>query len=104
MIVGDGPERAILEKQAGDSVQFLGRVDDKKLNALYQNASALIFPSHEDFGIVPLEAQAWGIPVIAFGKGGALETIKEGISGLFFSDQTVESLINSIIRFDALVF
>jgi glycosyltransferase involved in cell wall biosynthesis len=104
VIVGDGPERAILEKQAGPLVQFLGRVDDENLSDLYQNALALIFPSHEDFGIVPLEAQAWGVPVIAYGKGGALETIKEGISGIFFPDQTVESLIQSIIRFDRLVF
>ena len=75
-------------------------VSDEELRSLYAGAKALLFPGLEDFGIVPVEAQAAGTPVIAFGKGGALETVKEGETGLFFSEQTLESLCNAIEEFE----
>ena len=76
-------------------------VSDEELRSLYAGARALIFPGLEDFGIVPVEAQAAGTPVIAFGKGGALETVKDGETGLFFREQTVESLCNAIEEFES---
>ena len=75
-------------------------VSDEELRALYANAKALLFPGLEDFGIVPVEAQAAGTPVIAFGAGGALETVKAGETGLFFREQTVESLCAAIEEFE----
>lgn len=104
VVVGDGPERARLESMAGSTIHFVGRVRDKKLISLYAGARALIFPSHEDFGIVPLEAQACGKPVLAFGNGGVLETVVEGVTGLFFSAQTVESIIDCMKQFETTEF
>ena len=78
-----------------------GRVTDEKLRELYANAKALIFPGIEDFGIVPVEAQAAGTPVIAFGEGGALETVVENETGLFFNEQTVDSLCAAIEEFES---
>ena len=75
-------------------------VGDEELRALYAGAKALLFPGLEDFGIVPVEAQAAGTPVIAFGKGGTLETVKDGETGLFFCDQTVDSLCGAIEEFE----
>ena len=75
-------------------------VSDEELRSLYAGAKALLFPGLEDFGIVPVEAQAAGTPVIAFGKGGALETVKDGETGLFFREQTVESLCAAIEEFE----
>jgi glycosyltransferase involved in cell wall biosynthesis len=72
---------------------------DKQLLSYYQSCQAVIFPQEEDFGLVPLEAQACGKPVIAFGKAGALETIIENKTGLFFNQQTVESLIEKLVTF-----
>ena len=76
-------------------------VSDEELRALYANAKALLFPGLEDFGIVPVEAQAAGTPVIAFGRGGALETVEEGRTGLFFGEQTVEALCGAIEEFES---
>jgi glycosyltransferase involved in cell wall biosynthesis len=92
IIVGEGPERTRLEKLAGKTIHFAGKVDETELRRLYCEARALIFPSHEDFGLVPIEAQACGRPVIAFGQGGVLETVKEGVTGKFFAEQTSDSL------------
>ena len=78
-----------------------GGVSDAELRNLYAGAKALIFPGVEDFGIVPVEAQAAGTPVIAFGRGGALETVVDGETGLFFGEQTVESLCNAIEEFES---
>jgi glycosyltransferase involved in cell wall biosynthesis len=100
-IVGDGPERSRLEKMAGPNIKFLGRVSDEELAELYSKARAFIFPSNEDFGIVPVEALASGRPVIAYKAGGAMETIKEGVTGSFFAEQTPQCLINAIRSFDA---
>jgi glycosyltransferase involved in cell wall biosynthesis len=104
VIVGDGPERAKLEQMAGEGISFAGRVSDEQLRDLYRGAKGLIFPSYEDYGIVPLEAQAWGVPVIAYGKGGSLETVQEGVSGIFFDRQEVDSLVDALNRFEAASF
>ncbi len=104
VVVGDGAERERLAQSAGPTVRFAGRVSDDELQQLYRGARGLIFPSLEDYGIVPLEAQAWGVPVIAFGKGGVLETIHEGVSGIFFERQDEESLIEAIRRFESIRF
>src|SRR3989344_6363994 len=87
-IVGDGPERKKLEKLAGKNIEFLGLVSDFKMPELYSHAKAIVFPQEEDFGLVPLEAAASGRPVIAYRGGGALETIVEGETGIFFDQQT----------------
>ena len=103
VVLGQGKLRARLEKQyAGNPrVTFLGRVDDEGLKAAYGRARALIFPGVEDFGIVPVEAQAAGTPVIAFGKGGALETVREGETGLFFREPTEAALCAALETFEA---
>jgi glycosyltransferase involved in cell wall biosynthesis len=103
-IVGRGHDEKRLKKMAGPTVEFLGFVKDEELSTIYRNASALLFPQLEDAGVVPLEAQACGTPVIALGKGGALDTIVDGTTGLFFAEQTQESLENAISRFKAMTF
>lgn len=97
-IVGVGTEMNRLRALAGPNIEFLGWQPDEQLLELYRRCRALIFPGEEDFGIVPLEAQACGRPVIAYGKGGALETVKEGVSGIFFDAQTPECLTAAIAR------
>ncbi|QQR54969.1 glycosyltransferase [Candidatus Peregrinibacteria bacterium] len=82
-IVGTGPSLKNLKKRGSEQVEFLGKVSDEELKTIYQHAKALIFPQLEDFGIVPLEAMACGTPVLAYKKGGALETVTENVSGLF---------------------
>jgi glycosyltransferase involved in cell wall biosynthesis len=95
-----------LQKQAcgAANITFVDRRDHENLRKLYAEAKALLFPGVEDFGIVPLEAQAAGTPVIALGKGGALETIVSGKTGLFFKEATEEALSNAIEEFEALRF
>lgn len=95
-IIGDGPERKRLEKQANKNIEFLGLVSDPVLPRYYARSQAVIFPQEEDFGIVPLEAMASGRPVIAFRGGGALETVIEGKTGIFFDYQTAPSLYGAV--------
>jgi glycosyltransferase involved in cell wall biosynthesis len=103
-IVGDGPDRARLEGMAGDQVTFVGRITDVEIRAEYQNALAVLLPGEEDFGIVPVEAQACGTPVVALGRGGALETVIEGETGTFFPDATSEALAAALTRLAATRF
>lgn len=103
-IAGTGPEEARLKKIAGPTVEFLGHAAEEELPALYANAHATIFPVHEDAGIVPLESQVCGTPVIAYGRGGVLDTIKDGGTGLFFGEQTVDSLIDALRKFETIQF
>lgn len=98
-VVGDGPEGPYLRSLAGPTVTFCGAVSDAELHALYRQAKGLIFPGLEDFGIVPVEAQAYGCPVIALGQGGARETVIDGVTGLFFDQPTPESLGAALQRF-----
>lgn len=103
VIVGIGEQEGLLRKIAGgsDLVTFRGRISDEELRRTYQGARALLFPGLEDFGIVPVETQAAGTPVIALGEGGALETIKDGETGLCFHGQTEESLCHAIEEFES---
>jgi glycosyltransferase involved in cell wall biosynthesis len=100
-IIGDGSARAELQRIAGPTVRFLGRLSDTEVSAAYARCQALLFPGEEDFGIVPLEANAAGRPVIAFQRGGALDTVVPGVTGTFFSEQTPESLIGAVLRSEA---
>lgn len=104
VVVGDGPELPKLKVLSDPTIQFAGRVTDAKLRELYANCQAVIFPSHEDYGLVPLEAQASGRPVIACAAGGVLETVVENQTGVFFREQTVEAVIEAIQRFEKLQF
>ncbi|MAT38434.1 MAG: glycosyl transferase family 1 [Ectothiorhodospiraceae bacterium] len=91
-VVGTGPEEAKLRRLAGDKVSFRGWASDSEIAGYYRGCKGLLFPGEEDFGIVPVEAMASGKPVIAFGKGGALETVIDGTTGVHFAEQTVDSL------------
>jgi len=99
-IIGDGRDRRALEAMAGPSVRFLGRLGDEEARDYLQRCRAFVFPGEEDFGIAPLEAQAAGRPVIAYARGGALETIVDGKTGLFFHEPTTESLAKVLQGFD----
>jgi len=100
LVVGDGPEYARLKQMAGPNVKFLGRLSDEEIAKLYAKCQAFIFPGNEDFGITPVEAQAAGRPVIAYRAGGALETVKEGVTGEFFDRQEADSLVQALKAFD----
>ncbi len=111
LIVGNGPELDNLKALSGSRISFVEKADDKQVAEYMQRCRALIFPGVEDFGIVPLEAQACGKPVIAFGKGGALETVIDcertqnqptwqNATGLFFYEQTPDSLQKAIHKFE----
>ncbi|MDO5576933.1 MAG: glycosyltransferase, partial [Fibrobacter sp.] len=99
VVVGDGPDRKKLEQIAGPTITFTGYIPANDVETLMSNARAFIFAAEEDFGIVNVEAQASGLPVIAYGKGGALETVIENKTGLFFYKQNLESLIEAIKKF-----
>jgi glycosyltransferase involved in cell wall biosynthesis len=103
-IVGDGRDRAALEAKAGPTVRFLGRVSDTELRGLYARCRAALFMSEDDFGIAQVEAQAAGRPVIALAAGGAFDTVIDGETGILVEQQTVESLINALARFDRSTF
>lgn len=100
VIAGDGRDRHALEAMAGDNVRFLGYVPDSDLPALLSRCKAFVFPGYEDFGIAPVEAQAAGRPVVAFRAGGALDTIIEGETGVFFDEPTPEALATAVRQFD----
>ncbi len=97
-VVGNGPERANLEKLAGDGIELLGWRSDDEIRELYRRSVATILPGEEDFGIVPVEAQACGRPVVALGRGGALDTVIDGETGVLFAEPTVPSLAAALTR------
>lgn len=100
LVVGDGPDRQRLEQLAGDTVTFLGRRSDEEVVRYMQRCKALIFPGIEDFGITPLEVNACGRPIIAYHEGGALDTVVAEKTGLFFEEQSVDSLSAVMRSFD----
>ncbi len=106
-IIGDGPDLARLKRLAQSlnaHVEFVGTAARDELVKAYISSKALLFPGIEDFGIVPLEAMACGLPVIAFGKGGALETVVEGSTGVFFHEESVSGLVDAIQRYEGKLF
>lgn len=102
VVFGQGAEYKRLKKLAGNTVRLMGKQSDEVIRDYYRRCKAFLFPGEEDFGMTPLEAQACGRPVIAYGKGGALETVIDGQTGVFFKEQTVESLIEAIKRLDSI--
>lgn len=104
VVIGDGEQREYLKSLAGEGTTFTGRISDEEVKGYLQRCKAMIFSAEEDFGIVPLEAQACGRPVIAYGKGGALETVVEGATGTFFMKQEVKDVVEAIERFEKMSF
>jgi glycosyltransferase involved in cell wall biosynthesis len=100
VVIGDGPDRERLKALAGPNVSFLGRQSDAEVNRYASRCRALIFPGEEDFGMAPLEINAAGRPVVAYGAGGATETVIEGLNGVLFREQTTESLIGALETFE----
>lgn len=100
VIIGDGPDRQRLEKLAGPTIRFLGRQPDSVVSRRASRCRALLFPGEEDFGMSPLEVNAAGRPVIAYKGGGAIETVVDGETGLFFDEQTPRSLAAAIEEFE----
>ncbi|MFZ1250244.1 MAG: glycosyltransferase [Candidatus Microsaccharimonas sp.] len=103
-IAGTGPDTERLKSMAGPTVGFVGRISDENLVKLAQSAKGFLFPNEEDFGISAVEALAAGTPVIAYKKGGALDIVQDGETGIFFEQQTVDSLIKAMQRFESLKF
>jgi glycosyltransferase involved in cell wall biosynthesis len=104
LVGGDGRDRARLERLAGPTVKFLGRVPEADLPALFAGCRAFIFPGLEDFGITPVQALAAGRPVIAFAGGGALDTVQDGLNGVLFAEPTADALSAALERFQRLRF
>ncbi|MHB8597620.1 MAG: glycosyltransferase [Ktedonobacteraceae bacterium] len=100
VIIGNGRDEERLKKMAGPTIRFMGRLSDDEVLHYYAHCRAFLFPVEDDFGITPLEAQAAGRPVIAYGVGGALASVIDGITGVFFHEQTVDSLASVLATFD----
>ena len=100
-IAGAGPEEASLRRLASSSTVFLGELPTAALWQEYASCRALLFAAEEDFGMVPMEAQACGRPVICYGAGGSLETVRNGVTGVYFAEQTVDSIVAGILDFEA---
>lgn len=101
-IVGRGPEEPRLRRLAGPGVEFLGWRSDEEIRTLYGQATAVLLPGVEDFGMVPVEAQACGTPVVALGSGGACETVEDGVSGVLVQDDSAQSFADGLARLEAL--
>lgn len=100
VVIGEGPEAARLRRQAGPTITFKGWQAPEALAQWYAGAQALIYPQEEDFGLAAVEAQAAGCPVVAFRRGGATETVLDGVTGLFFDHQTSDALADAVERLD----
>jgi glycosyltransferase involved in cell wall biosynthesis len=100
VVIGAGTASEDLKSLAGPTVEFMGRLSDADVERYVARCRALIFPGEEDFGMAPLEVASAGKPTIAFAAGGALETVVDGVTGVFFAEQTVPSLIEAITRFE----
>jgi glycosyltransferase involved in cell wall biosynthesis len=106
VVIGDGPENAKVRAAANRqrNIEFVGHAQRDELRHWLRGAKGFVFAADEDFGIAPVEAQACGTPVIAYGRGGALETVQDGVTGVFFQEQTVESIREAIERFEQATF
>ncbi len=104
VIVGSGREENKLKSMAKRNIIFTGVISDRKLAGYYSGAKALVMPQLEDYGLVSLEAQLYGVPVIAYGKGGVLDTVVEGKTGVFFYKQNADKLINAVYKFENMDF
>lgn len=104
VIVGVGSELNKLKFKAKSNIKFLGQISDQELAKVYQNALGFLMPQEEDFGITSVEAQSFGVPVIAYKKGGVLDTVIDGKTGIFFNEQNKASLSSAIAKFDNLSF
>ncbi|GGH09314.1 glycosyltransferase family 4 protein [Silvibacterium dinghuense] len=102
LVIGEGPDRKRLEEMAGPTIKFLGRLPDADVERYASRCRALIFPGEEDFGMAPLEIASAGRPTIAYRAGGALETIVEGVTGVFFDTQDAASVMDAIVHFEEL--
>jgi len=100
LVIGTGPDMEKIKAKANSNIEFLGFTPDDILLDHMQRAKAFVFAAEEDFGIVPVEAQACGTPVICLGKGGTKETVVDGVTGIHFEEQTLESLLNGIQKFE----
>ncbi|HLJ36011.1 MAG TPA: glycosyltransferase [Ktedonobacteraceae bacterium] len=100
VIIGNGRDEERLKKMAGPTIRFMGRLSDEEVLHYYAHCRAFLFPGEDDFGITPLEAQASGRPVIAYGVGGALASVIDGSTGVFFHEQTIDSLASVLATFD----
>jgi glycosyltransferase involved in cell wall biosynthesis len=98
VVFGDGPERRRLEALAGPSVRLVGAVGNGELRTLLRDCRAFVFPGIEDFGILPVEAQAAGRPVVALAEGGATETVLHGATGLLYEEDSLEGLVDALVR------
>jgi glycosyltransferase involved in cell wall biosynthesis len=104
VIIGGGRDEERLKRLAGPTIRFMGRLPDEEVIHYFTHCRAFLFPGEEDFGITPLEAQACGRPIIAYGAGGALASVIDGVTGLFFHEQTVDSLAAALTSFDEHAF
>lgn len=104
VVAGEGPELDNLKAIANPNIKFVGRISDEEKIDYFRRCRAFVFPGEEDFGITPVEAQAFGKPVIAYGKGGALETVIDGKTGVFFYDQDADNLADAVDRLEGLEF
>jgi glycosyltransferase involved in cell wall biosynthesis len=104
IVAGDGAELKALKKMANSNIRFVGRVSEEQKADLYRRCRGFVFPGEEDFGITPVEAQSYGKPVIAFGRGGAVETVIDGVTGIHFKEQTVDSLIKAVNKAENMKF
>lgn len=104
VVVGLGWQEKKLRRMAKKNIKFVGQVSEQKLKDYYLGAKALVMPQEEDFGIVSVESQSFGVPVIAYKKGGAIDTIVPGKTGIFFEEQNPESLVEAVKRFEKIKF
>ena len=102
VVIGGGPNLEKIQTMAGNNVNVMGYQPFAVLKEKMQKAKAFVFAADEDFGMIPIEAQSCGTPVIAYGRGGSLETVKDGVTGLFFYKQTADAIIDAVERFENL--
>jgi len=104
VIAGSGPELKRLRNMAGSNIDVRGWVTDEELRRLFRSARGLVFAAREDFGMVAVEAQACGCPVIAFGAGGSAETVQDGVNGILFAEQHADEIVRAVRRFESMAW